>query len=466
MNRTRVDLLVSSTHLITMAPGDRALRHDHAIAIDDDVIVDIGPAEELSRLYEPDRTEALGNTILMPGMINTHGHLPMIGYCGKMPDAIPFDEILFRHMIPVEREFVNREGFVYLCSLLGARELVLSGVTTTAEMYYNAADSIRAFQEIGIRGIIGETVISEFPSPTARSADQALSYIRDTFAMLPRTNGLVEIAVAPHSAYSCNDETLVKCRNLAVELGIPILMHAQETPEEMEKGSGGNPAPMASFYRSRPEVSDLPMVHLEKRGFFDAPRVLLAHCIYLSGEEIEALAKNNVGASYNGMCNTQIGLGIAPLIEMQKKGVSVGIGTDGPLTNDRIDVLSQLLPLLCFQRHRHSSSHILSCYDVLRMATLEGARALGIDFKTGSLEKGKKADIIGINLSKTPRASLYMNNDAVYTFLVKYVSAHFVDFCLIDGRVPKVPDESSVMARLEPLLGEIKSWEPPAGALL
>ncbi|MDQ7825572.1 MAG: amidohydrolase family protein [Candidatus Eremiobacteraeota bacterium] len=457
----KADSVIKAPYLITMAPGDRDLHRDWAVAIHSGMIEEIGPYETITSRYEAAEIHDLAGHLVMPGMINTHGHVPMIGYAGKMPDGIPFDDVLFRYMLPLEREFLKTPGFVYYCTLLGCRELAMAGVTTTVEMYYEAEEMIKAFSETGLRAVIGETVMSDFPAPSGRDARGALSYIRELHKRLPPAGErLQELAVAPHSAYACDDETLLSCSSLAGDLGIPLLMHCCETPDEAGKPRDKEAAPPSSFYRSRPSVTSSPLAHLAGIGIFNVPRVLLAHCIYLEESDIEAMAACGAGASYNGICNTQIGLEIAPVAEMQKAGIPVGVGTDGPLTNDRLDILSQLLPLMCFQRHRARKSATLSCHAMCAMATIEGARAIGLEKKTGSLEKGKHADIIALSLDGRDSTSLYLDNDSVYAWIVKKAFPSSVAFSMVGGRKPRIPDRDKIMAELSPALERIRAWEP------
>lgn len=457
---TKIDRIIKCSYLITMVENESEPKRDFCIAVDKDTIVDIGPSSEILGKYEAGETTDTGKRIIMPGFINTHGHIPMISYTGKIPDGVAFRDVLFRYMLPLELEFISEDDFIYYSTLLGLCEMASSGVTTSVEMYYNARDMIRAFNEIGLRGVIGETVISEFPSPAKKSAEESLDYIEKLHQEMPSGEKQVELAIAPHSAYSCNDETLIKVKDLSLKLDLPVLMHAQEVPEEAASAIHNTPPPPESIYKIRPGVIDSPMVHMSKIGFFDAKRVLLAHCVYLRKDEIEIIAEKKAGISYNGICNTQIGLDIAPVIDMRKAGIPVGIGTDGPLTNDHTDIISQLLPLLCFQRHRYQSSELLNCYEILKMSTIEGARAIGLSHKIGSLEKGKKADIIGINIENVPRAELYLDNDSIYSFIVKFAASRNIDFCLINGKEPKYPVTQDIISKLKPVLEKIKAWTP------
>lgn len=461
MKKEQADLIISPRYLITMAPGDKDPKKGYSIAIKGGIITAIGPSGEVLSLYESKIHEKRDDLLIMPGMINTHGHIAMTGYCGKIPDGLPFDAILFDYMLPLERQFIGRKDFVYLCTLLGCSELAKSGVTTSVEMYYFAGDMIRAFTEVGIRGVIGETLMSEFPTPSGLDVSQVLTYIEETHQSLPSGDRTVEIAVAPHAPYSCNDETLLLARDTAARLGIPLMMHAKETPDEGKKlGPGDVYFPASSFYRIRKNVKVDPIVHLGRIGLFDIPRVLLAHTIYLSKSEMITMAKYRVGSSYNGVCNTQIGLDIAPVCEMRKAGIAVGIGTDGPLTNDRLDLASQFITLLCLLRHKYRSCEAITCYEIVQMATLEGARAIGLDNKIGSLEKGKKADLIGIALESDPRTEMYLNNNSVYSLIVKYLSLNNIEYCLVNGKKPALPDEKELRARLKPILKEIEDWKP------
>jgi cytosine/adenosine deaminase-related metal-dependent hydrolase len=453
------DCRIDARYLITMADGDEDLKERCSILIRGDVITAVMPTEMLEGAPPPPRHYRLDDHLVMPGMINTHGHAPMVCYCGRMPGGRPFMEVLFTYMLPMERNFLLRDNLVYLSSVAGACEYLKGGVTTSAEMYYEIRQTARAFEEVGMRGILGETVLSEVPSPTARTPDEAIAYLEGAIADL-RNSRFVTPAVAPHTYYTVNDPYLMECSRCAETHHVPLLIHLNETPgETAPPGPSGETAP-DSFYHTRKGVSSAPLEHLQGLGFFDHPNITAAHCVYLTEGEKEILVRHKVGVAYNPVCNTQIGLAVAPAVQLSRMGAAVGIATDGPMTNDRLDLLGQLTPALCMQRSAAGDSTALTEYGAVRMVTIDAARALHMEDSVGSIEAGKKADLVGIDYRLFERGPQYLKNGEPYVFLCKIADRSGVSFVMTGGGIPDLDAAGRTAPLLDEHLKEIARWRP------
>ena len=432
-NKKLIDSIIYAPYLLTMALNDTDLHINYAVAIHEGKIIAIDTRNNIGSCYKATNTYKFSDHLLMPGFINTHGHIPMSIYAGKMPGGIPFDRIVFDYMLPLEREFCSRPQAVYLGTLLGLNELIKYGVTTSAEMYYHSEDIARAFSECGIRGVIGETILSEVPSPANRNADEAIAYTR-SFIKKWAKDPFVIPAIAPHAPYTVSDNYLEQSVELAKKYNVPLLMHVNETPEEVDSKKRDI---FNSFYYMRPKVSVSPLEYLEKMDFFTHSKITLAHCVYLTKKEIEILAKRKIGVSYNGVCNCSIGLAVAPVVELLKAGIKMGIGTDGPMTNDRLDILSQLKPLLTLVCSNYKDSTAISEYELVYMATLGGAKALHLDNLIGSIEVGKKADLISIKIPPLERDMFYFTNNSPYTYLTRLCRASQIEWTMVNGQIPQ-----------------------------
>lgn len=455
-NKRVVDSIIYAPYLLTMAENDMEMHLNYAVAVNEGKIVAIDSRNNIGARYKTANTYKFSDHLLMPGFINTHGHIPMSIYAGKMPGGIPFKQILFNYMLPLERKFCSRSQAVYLGTLLGLNELIRYGVTTSAEMYYHSEDIAKAFSECGIRGVIGETILSQVPSPTNRTADSAIEYTKN-FIKNWHDDPFIIPAIAPHAPYTVSDNYLEHCVELAKKYDIPILMHTNETLEEVDikKRTDFN-----SFYFSRVKTSLSPLEYLEKLGFFTHSKITLAHCVYLTKKEIEILAKRKIGVAYNGFCNCSIGLSVAPVPELLKAGIAVGIGADGPMTNDRLDILSQLRPLFALICTNYKNSTAISEYDLVYMATKGGAKALHLDDRIGSIEVGKNADLISIKIPPLERDMFYFTNNNPYTYLTRLCRASQIEWTMVNGQIPQRTFNPELYKKLLPLLEEIKKWKP------
>ncbi len=422
---------IRAKYLLTMARGETALHRDWTVAIYGGRIVGIGPSAEFSS-ESHGRLLTFGHHLVMPGLINAHGHLPMVAYAGKMPAGLPFVDVLFTWMLPIERDFCPEPDFVYHAARAGAWELARFGVTTTAEMYYFVDQMARAFAEAGLRAILGETVMDLVPAPSGLTPQQGIALVQQTAAAYSDRSTL-RFAIAPHAHYTASDDLLRECIAAAGASGLHLLMHVNETPEEVRRPS--YPGQLNSFYTSRPDCPLPPVLALEQLGIGAAGPVTFAHCVYMTDGEIAALARMGIGVAANPVCNAQIGLGLAPFAAFAASDIPVGLATDGPLTNDRLDLFSQLLPALTLTRGRAGDPAAMSEEQAVRMVTLDAARALHLGGETGSLEVGKAADVIALDLSAHPRAISYLEADNPFAYLVKLAAAEHVAMTMVAGQI-------------------------------
>ncbi len=441
-----IDTIISAPHIITMTSED-AILHDAAIAIDHGRILAVGSEAEIDYRYVAGQYHIFDHHLAMPGMINTHGHCPMISYRGKLPSDIPFQDVVFKYMIPLEADFCARKDFVYLSTKWALAELAAGGVTTTAEMYYFVEDMARAFREHNMRGILGETVMTQ---RTHHFSDP-----KDLFYHMSRIAGgsdeLVTFALAPHAPYTCDDPELLQSIALCMVLNIPFLMHANETLDEVNN----------LYHRIRGGGGDAPLVDLYRKGILNHGKITLAHCNYLSPAEYAVIKNQGIGVAHNPVCNAGIGLQTANLLALQSHGIPVGLATDGPMTNDRLDLLSQLKPAQLLHRMRHTTSEMFRPYDMVRMITSDAARALHRD-DIGVLEPGRFADIAFLDVS-SPVAQHYMRCGNPFAFLVNYAQASHVDATMVGGRLNEKADLNDVIGELTLHLNEIAAWTPRRG---
>lgn len=326
-----------------------------------------------------DETIDCGGDLIMPGMVNPHCHMAMTLFRGLGEDV---DERLFRYILPIERKFVTPE-MVTVGSRLAALEMIMGGVTTVADMYYFEAAVGRVVDESGMRGVVGQT-LADFDPPDHRDFEEGFGRVEELvaeFAGHPR----VTPSIAPHAPYSTGADVLRRVVAWAdAHPGVPIQMHLAEMQTELDWA--------ARHFGLRPV------------GFADTtgilgPGLIAAHCRYLDASEIDLLAERGVGVAHNARSNGKAGRGIAPITVLRAAGVPVGIATDGPMSGNTLDLFSQFAPVSMFQKILGGSRKPMPAADVIRMATIEGARVLGLDRRIGSLEVGKAADLIRIDLS-------------------------------------------------------------------
>lgn len=373
-NRIQVDLLLVDGLVLTM-DNSRQIISSGAVAVSGRDIVAVGPREELLARYQAGEVIDCSGHIIMPGLINAHTHLPMSLLRGLADDQ-RLDVWLYGYILPVERDFANPE-YCFLGTLLSCAELIRGGVTCFADMYYHEEEVAWAAVQAGMRGICGETVMKT-PTPDAANYEAGLRYCADLLSHW-RGHDTIIAAPAPHSVYMCTLEILRETTHLALEAGVPQLIHLAETADEV-----------SNWVRT---TNRGPARWLEENGVLDS-MVTAAHCVHISSEDMGILQQHGVGVAHCPTSNLKLASGIAPVAEMLERGLNVGLGTDGCASNNDLDMFEEMRLSALLPKVATGNPMAVPAVDAVAMATIAGARALHLDHLIGSLEAGKRADII------------------------------------------------------------------------
>ena len=328
-----------------------------------------------------------GGDIVMPGMVNPHCHMAMTLFRGLGEDV---DDRLYRYVLPLERTFVTRE-MVRAGTALAALELIQAGVTTVADMYYFETEVGRVVDRAGMRGVVGQT-IADFDPPDHKDIDGGFALTEDLVAEFSGHDRVIP-SIAPHAPYSTDIAVMKRVARWAEEHpDVPVQIHLAEMDSEMEW--------CAKHHGLRPvEV-------VEKAGLL-RPGLICAHCLHVDASDIDKMAGARVCVAHNARSNAKAGRGIAPVEAMRAAGIPVGVATDGPMSGNTLDLFSQFGPVSMFQKLAGHSRKPMPAVEVIRMATIEGARVLGMDARIGSLEPGKQADLVRIDLSAPRLQPIY-----------------------------------------------------------
>jgi 5-methylthioadenosine/S-adenosylhomocysteine deaminase len=406
------DLLLTNAHVLTMDERFTAYTSGW-VAIGADRIVGVGSG---APGYEANESVDCGGRVVMPGLVNAHTHAPMTLLRG-LADDLRLDVWLMGYMMPVEREFVRPE-FVELGTTMACAEMIRSGTTCFADMYYFEEAVAEAAARAGMRAVCGETVL-KFPAPDAASFEDSLAYARD-FITRWKGHPLIVPGVAPHAPYTCTVEILRACAELASEFDVPLHIHLAETAFEVETSRREHGMPVVPWVR--------------KQRLFDA-RVIAAHCVHVDEGEMRTLLDARAGVAHNPTSNLKLGSGIAPVARMLELGLAVGIGTDGTASNNDLDMFEETRLAALLAKGVTSDPTALPARQALAMATRIGARALHLGEVTGSIEAGKRADLIAVDLDRAhvePRFN--RDPDAVYSQIVYAAKSTDVADVMVNGR--------------------------------
>jgi 5-methylthioadenosine/S-adenosylhomocysteine deaminase len=373
------DLLLINAHILSMDEAMNQYRPG-ALAVKGDSILAIGPEAEVIAQYSATQTLDCGGKILMPGLVNAHTHIPMTLLRG-LADDLRLDVWLMGYMMPVEREFVSPD-FCRLGSLIACAEFIKGGVTSFADMYYFEDDIAKATAEAGLRGVLGQSVM-KFPTPDSKSYEDSLAMARE-FILRWKNHPLIVPSIAPHAPFTCTAEILRASAQLAAEQDVPLQIHIAETAFEVENMRAENNMPVVPY--------------VKKQGLFDA-KVLAAHCVHIDDGEIRTLQHYHAGVAHNPSSNLKLASGFAPVHKMLEVGLNVGIGTDGPASNNDLDMFEEVRLAAFLAKTVSNDPTVLPAPRALSMATRLGAQALHIGHLTGSLVPGKRADIILVDIS-------------------------------------------------------------------
>jgi 5-methylthioadenosine/S-adenosylhomocysteine deaminase len=410
--RAPCDLLLTNAHVLTM--DERFTVHARgAVAVAGAQILAVGAIE--SDYHARDTIDCAGR-VVMPGLVNAHTHAPMTLLRG-VADDLRLDVWLMGYMMPVEREFV-RPDFVALGTRLACAEMIRSGTTCFADMYYFEEAVATAAAEAGMRALCAQTVL-KFPAPDAASFEDSLARARDFIARW-KAHPLIVPSVAPHAPYTCTEEILRACAELACEFDVPLHTHLAETVNEVDESRGAHGMPVVPW--------------VKKQRLFDA-RVLAAHCVHVDEGEIRTLRDAGAGVAHNPTSNLKLGSGVAPVAKMLELGVAVGIGTDGPASNNDLDMFEETRLAALLAKGIGGDPTAVPARTALAMATRIGARAAHLGDLVGSLEAGKRADLIVIDLQQTHNQPRFGRDPgAVYSQIVYAAKATDVVDVMCNGR--------------------------------
>jgi 5-methylthioadenosine/S-adenosylhomocysteine deaminase len=439
--KERADLIVAGGTVVTMDAQERVIQ-DGAVAIRSDAIAGVGTTSEIESEFDAARIVDAHNDLVLPGLINGHAHAAMSLFRG-IADDLALNDWLRKYIFPAEARNVTPD-FVTWGTKLGILEMLRGGITTYADMYYFENAVARATKDAGMRGVLGETII-DFPAPDNKTPAQALSYTQ-TYINQWKGDPLITPAVAPHSIYTCSQKTLQESAALARRNGVPILTHLAEAPFELEQ--------------SRELHGATPVGYLERIGFL-GPDVVAAHCVWVDAADIAALVHFGVGCTNNPSSNMKTAAGVMPVPELLSAGLAVGIGTDGAASNNNLDMFEEMDLAAKLQKITRMDPRALPAEQVVEMATIGGARALHMQKEIGSLETGKKADLILIDTTAPHATPLYN----VYSELVYALKASDVETVIIGGRV--VMQDRHMLTMDEPeILAKARQYQKKISASL
>ena len=424
----KAGILIHGCAILPM--NKRTVIKDGAVAVKDGKIIFVGKYSRADKIRAERRIDAKGK-VALPGLVNCHTHVPMTLFRGMAEDQ-PLNTWLKSVIWPLEAKLRTED--IHVGALLGCLEMIKSGTTCFADMYFHEEVIARAVEESGLRGVLAEGIIEAGDKAVGeKMLNDGVSFVRSFHGY---AGGRVTALLGPHAAYSCSSELLVEIREKASELDVGVHIHLAESREmfrEFEESYGSS------------EVE-----FLEKIGFLRG-HVLAAHCINLSRKDMQVLSVNGVNVAYVPVANMKLGLGAAKVTDLVSLGVNVGLGTDGPASNNSLDMFETVKMAALLQKLTYSNSRVLPVYEVLKMATINGAKALQLDESVGSLEVGKRADIVLVDLSKPHLKPLH----DVYANMVYSVRGSDVDTVVVDGEIVmenrevKTLDEQTVMEEAE-----------------
>lgn len=349
--------------------------------------------------------------LVLPGLINGHTHAAMTLFRG-LADDLPLMDWLNHYIFPVESRM--DADFVYTGTLLACAEMIMSGTTTFCDMYLFEQEVARAAHEAGMRCIVGE-VLYDFESPNYGSVEKGLQYTEELIRDW-HSDPLVSVAVEPHSLFTCSPDLLLACHEIARRHGVPLVTHVAETRTEIEK--------------IREKYGKSPIAHLDSLGML-GPHLVADHCVHLDRQDLELISAKGVKVIHNPESNMKLASGVAPVPDMIARGITVGLGTDGCASNNNLDLFTEMDTAAKLHKVHCMDSNVMDAVTVLRMATSEGARALGLMQYIGSLEVGKKADIIILDTHKPHLTPLFNP----FSHIVYAARGNDVSHTIINGRI-------------------------------
>jgi len=424
-----VDILILGGLIVTM-DQDETIHQEGAVAINDGKIVDLGEIERIRSTYRGN-TEIDGTgCVVMPGLINVHTHSPMTVFRG-LADDLPLMTWLKEHIFPAEKK-INRD-IVYKGTLLACAEMILCGTTTFVDMYLFADQVALAAKKAGMRAVVGE-VLYDFPSPNYGPSEKGLEFTENLIGEWSKDE-LISVAVQPHAVYTCSPDLLKKCHKLAQKYETLFIIHLSENDDEVKQ--------------VKERYGKTPVEHVESLGLLDS-KFIGVHCVRLTQRDIDLLASGNAKVAHNPESNMKLVSGICLVPKLLQKEIVVGLGTDGCASNNDLDMWGEMDT--CAKLHKVATGDptVLPAKQVVRMATIEGAKLIGMEEKIGSLEPGKVADVIVVDFSKPHLTPLYN----VYSHLVYAASASDVKVSIINGKIV-MRDRQIITLNIEQVMKDV-----------
>lgn len=423
------DWVITARYVVTMDPERRVIENG-AVAISGETILSVGPAAEIAKQHRTKNRIDAGEAILAPGLINTHTHAPMSLLRG-IADDLRLQEWLEKFIFPAEAKNVSPE-FVRAGTRLACLEMLLGGTTTYADMYYFEDAIAEETKAAGMRGVLGQTII-QFPVADAKTPAEGLARAEKFLARF-QNDPLIVPAVAPHAVYTNSDETLQEARILANKYRTPFLIHLSETKRENDELS------------AKRKLS--PTQLLDQLGAL-AGRTLAAHGVWVSDTDLDLLKQHGTGVAHCPSSNMKLASGVAPVLKYLQRDIALGLGTDGVAgSNNDVSMFEEMDLAAKLQKVTTGDPRALSARQIVEMATMRGARALGMERLIGSLERGKRADLITVSLREPHAVPMYdVYSHLVYALKASDVQDVFVNGrALVRGRRPLTLDKAKVLA--------------------
>ena len=410
--RKTVDLIVSGGTVVTM-DGEKRLILNGAIAVKADKIIAVDTASKIARQFSSKQTINANGKVVIPGLINTHTHIPMTLFRG-ISDDLDLQEWLTKYIFPAEAKNVT-EDFVRVGTRLGLAEMIRGGTTTFCDMYYFEDAIADEAAKAGVRGVLGETLI-DFPAPDNKTFDEAKSYT-EKFVKKWRNHPLIVPAIAPHAPYTVSEAHLKETRAMSDRLNAPLLIHLAEAETETE-------------FIQQKHQGIRPIEYVERIGFL-SEKTIAAHVIQANEAELEILKRRGVGVAHNPQSNMKVAAGVAPVPMMLAKDLRLGLGTDGAASNNDLSMWEEMDTAAKLHKIFSKDPKVVTAEQAFMMATIGSAKALHLEDKIGSLEAGKRADIVIVDFDNLRQTPMYN----IYSHLVYATKANDVRHVIINGKV-------------------------------
>src|SRR5579871_531559 len=436
------DWIYSARYVVTM-DAQHHLIENGAVAVRGERILAVGPRSDIDRRFQAAHRLDRPNALIMPGLVNTHTHAAMSLLRG-IADDLRLQDWLQKYIFPAEAKNVTPD-FVLWGTRLASLEMMLSGTTTFVDMYYFEDRAAQATKEAGLRGVLGETIIG-FPAPDAKTPADSLRFTQ-RFIQQYKNDPLIIPAVAPHALYTNSDGDLRASRKLANQYGVPLVIHLAETKTENDD--------------ARHKRGMSPTRILDMLGVLDGPTIA-AHGVWLDDADMKILKTRHVGIAHCPSSNMKLASGVAPVLKLFSNGIPVGLGTDGPAgSNNDFDLMEEMNLASDLQKVTSGDPTALPAFQAIEMATTIGARVAGLEKEIGSLDTGKRADLITLRLDRPHAVPLYN----VYSQIVYALKASDVEDVTVNGK-PIVKDGRSLTLNEAEILTKAKEYQAKVAASL